>query len=137
MKTALEIYFEKYGTDNLFGNIYDYTPMLEQFGEILIRVDEAEYQGDSYLIYKKDNSYGYLRFGWGSCSGCDALQACSTMQEVQELMDSLFNDIIWFDSLAELKDYFAKKDWALEYSWHIDYFKDFVNQVEKLKEKEE
>jgi hypothetical protein len=25
----------------------------------------------------------------------------------------------------------------LEYIWHIDYFKDFVSQVEKLKEKEE
>lgn len=136
MKTALELYSEEYGIDNLIGYIFDYTPMLEQFGEILIRVDDDDYQGDSYLIYKKENSYGYLRFGWGSCSGCDALQACNTIQEVQELMDTLYNDIIWFVSLVELKKYFANKDWELEYSWHIESFKDFLNQVEKLKEKE-
>jgi hypothetical protein len=137
MKTALELYSEEYGTDNLIGYIFDYTPMLEQFGEILIKVDDDDYQGDSYLIYKKKNSYGYLRFGWGSCSGCDALQACNTIQEVQELMDALYKSIIWFTSLAELKKYFANKDWELEFSWHVEYFKDFVNQVEKLKEKEE
>ena len=137
MKTAYELYSEEYGTDNLTGCISDYTPMLEQFGEILIRVDDGDYQGDSYLIYKKENSYGYLRFGWGSCSGCDALQACNTIQEVQNLMDTLYNDIIWFVSLAELKKYFANKDWELEYSWHIEGFEDFLNQVEKLKEKEE
>ena len=137
MKTALELYSEEYGTDDLIGQILDYTPMLEQFGEILIKVDEDDYQGDSYLIYKKENSYGYLRFGWGSCSGCDALQACNTIQEVQELMGALYNSIIWFTSLAELKKYFANKDWTLEFSWHIECFKDFVNQVEKLNEKEE
>ena len=137
MKTALELYSEEYGTDNLIGYIFDYTPMLEQFGEILIKVDDDDYQGDSYLIYKKENYYGYLRFGWGSCSGCDALQACNTIQEVQELMDALYKSIIWFTSLAELKKYFANKDWALEFSWHIEYFKNFVNQVEKLNEKEE
>lgn len=137
MKTASELYSEKYGTDKLIGDISNYTPMLEQFGEILIRVDDNDYQGDSYLIYKKENSYGYLRFGWGSCSGCDALQACNTIQEVQELMDNLYNDIIWFDSLTELKNYFMNKDWELEYSWHVDDFKDFLNQVEKLNEKEE
>ena len=137
MKTALELYSEEYGTDNLMGCIFDYTPILEQFGEILIKVDDDDYQGDSYLIYKKENSYGYLRFGWGSCSGCDALQACNTIQEVQELMDTLYNSIIWFVSLAELKEYFANKDWELEYSWHIECFKDFLNQVKKLKEKEE
>ena len=108
MKTALELYSEEYGIDNLIGYIFDYTPMLEQFGEILIRVDDNDYQGDSYLIYKKENSYGYLRFGWGSCSGCDALQACDTIQEVQELMDTLYNDIIWFISLVELKKIFCK-----------------------------
>lgn len=137
MKTAYELYSEEYGTDNLTECISDYTPMLEQFGEILIRVDDGDYQGDSYLIYKKENSYGYLIFGWGSCSGCDALKACNTIQEVQELMDNLYNDIIWFTSLAELKNYFADKDWQLEYSWHIEEFKDFLSQVENLKEKEE
>ena len=132
MKTAFELFSQEYGETKLEGCICDYTPILEQFGEILIRVDESDYQGDSFLIYKKGDAYGYLCFGWGSCSGCDALQACRTIHEVQELMDSLCNDILWFNSLEELKDYFAQKDWTLEYSWHLADFKDFLRQVEKL-----
>lgn len=135
MKTAFELFSEEYGEDKLRWEICNYTPILEQFGEILIRVDEQDYQGDSFLIYKKDGAYGYLCFGWGSCSGCDRLQGCSTIHEVQELMDSLYNDILWFNSLGELKDYFAQKDWTLEYSWHLKEFKDFLFQVEKLEDK--
>ena len=134
MKTAFELFSEEYGTDHLTGEIYDYTPILEQFGEILIRVDDEDYNGDSYLIYKKDGKYGYLIFGWGSCSGCDALQGCDTIQEVQELMNSLYNGITWFDSLAALQDYFAEKDWSLEYCYHIETFKKFRLEVKNLKD---
>ena len=55
MKIAKELYEE--------GCWYDYQPMLEEFGEILVQVDEDDYQGDSYLLYKKDNQYGFLVFG--------------------------------------------------------------------------
>ena len=124
MKKASEIYDPK----NI-GGWYDYEPMLEAFGEILIQVDCGQYQGDSYLIIKSDDKYGYLNFGWGSCSGCDALQGCGDINEVQELMDQLYSQIRWFDSLKELKEYFNTKDWELEYGWCYDDFKDFINKV--------
>lgn len=91
--------------------------------------DCGEYQGDSYLIIKNDDKYGYLNFGWGSCSGCDALQACTNIHDVQELMDRLYSQIQWFDSLKDLKEYFSTKDWPLDYAWYYDKFKDFVNKV--------
>ena len=65
MKKASEIYNGK-------EYWWDYTPMLEEFGDILLREDDEGWQGDSFLIYHNDNKYGYLSFGWGSCSGCDA-----------------------------------------------------------------
>lgn len=121
--------------EELYGNeiwYTEYTPMLEEFGEIIIRVDVDDYQGDSYLIYKDGDRYGYLSFGWGSCSGCDALQGCCSIREVQELMDKLYNDIIWFDSKVLLKEYFNTKDWSLEWSWYYSEFRDFLKKVEEF-----
>lgn len=123
MKTAKELYEDK-------EYWYDYQPMLEEFGEILVQVDEDNYQGDSYLLYKKDNQYGFLVFGWGSCSGCDALQACNNIDEVQELMDQLYNDIKWFDSLEEVKEYLSNVDiQELKYYYRTTEFKQFKKQV--------
>lgn len=123
MKTAKELYKDK-------GYWYDYQPMLEEFGEILVQVDEDNYQGDSYLLYKRDNQYGFLIFGWGSCSGCDALQSCDNIDEVQELMDQLYSDIKWFDSLEEVKKYLSKDAiQELKYYYRTTEFKQFKKQV--------
>ena len=111
---------------------YDYQPMLNEFGEIILQIDEQGYQGDSFVIYRDNNRYGYLTFGWGSCSGCDALQGCNSIDEVQDLMNDLYDSIIWFDSLSELKSYFENKDWTLCHEWYIDEFKEFIRNVKIL-----
>lgn len=125
MKSAEELY----GNESWYTS---YTPMLEEFGEIIIRVDVNDYQGDSYLIYKDGNRYGYLCFGWGSCSGCDALQGCSSITEVQLLMNELYNSIKWFDSKVLLKEYFNTKDWSLEWCWYYSEFRDFLEKVKEF-----
>ena len=125
MKKADEIY------DNSWG-WWDYQPMLNEFGNILLQKDERDYQGDSFLIYEKDDKYGYLTFGWGSCSGCDALQGCNSISEVQELVDRLYSSIEWFDSLDALKEYFEETDWTLQYQYSIPEFKEFLIEVENL-----
>lgn len=124
MKRAEEIYKEN--------DWYDYQPMLDEFGEIILQVDEGGYQGDSFLIYKDGERYGYLTFGWGSCSRCDALQACETSKQVQELMDDLYHSIEWFDTLEELKTSFAIRDWSLRYEYYVDEFKTFLKRVKEL-----
>lgn len=108
---------------------YDYTPLIESFGEILIRVDDLDYQGDSRILYKKNNKYGFLVFGWGSCSGCDALQSCGTMKDIEDLRSSLEKNIEWFPTLEELQTRVKNKDWELDYSWHCEETKDFIKQV--------
>lgn len=117
--------------------ISNYNPMLEQFGEIIIQVDDNDYQGDSRLLYKKEDMYGYLQFGWGSCSGCDALQGCETYEDLQRLSDSLETSIQW-KTLQEMKDFFDKHDWEGDYSWHeseqklfIQKCKDYLNEISK------
>lgn len=125
MKKVDEIY------DNSWG-WWDYQPMLNEFGNIILQKDEQNYQGDSFLIYEKDDKYGYLTFGWGSCSGCDALQGCNSISEVQELMDRLYSSIEWFDSLDALKEYFEETDWTLQYQYSIPEFKEFLIEVKNL-----
>lgn len=95
---------------------FDYGTFLGEFGEIIIHVDRGDYQGDSLLIYKNNNGqFGYLCFGWGSCSGCDALQACDGVKDLQELMDHLYNSIIWFDSKESLSTFIKEHNWKEDY----------------------
>lgn len=125
MKTAKELYPQE---DHWF-SVYSYQPILNEIGNIIIQVDDKDYQGDTRVVFEKDGKYGFLIFGWGSCSGCDALQACNNHESVQELMDGMVNDVEWFDSFDLLKKRFAERDWELQYSWHHEGTRDFIKQV--------
>lgn len=122
MRPASEVY-----QDSDYG-WYDYQPMLKEFGKIVIQVDD-DYQGDSRVLYRKGRKFGHLQFGWGSCSGCDALQACSDMDEIQELMDDLQSRIIWFNSAKAALKYFQEHDWEGDYSWYAHEQKDYIEKV--------
>lgn len=89
---------------------YDYSPIYKSFGEVLLEDHDDNYQGDSRIILKNENRFGFLNFGWGSCSGCDALQGCNSYEELGVLIESLRLSIAWFDSLQELKDYIKNED---------------------------
>lgn len=107
----------------------DYQPMLDAFGKIAIQVDDDDYyQGDSRLLYDENGKIGLLIFGWGSCSGCDALQACCSLQEVQELCNELQEDIRWFDDKEQALEYFINHDWQGDYSWYQKETREFVNK---------
>jgi hypothetical protein len=109
----------------------DYQPLLESFGEILLQVDDSDYQGDSRLILKKGESYGFFIFGWGSCSGCDWLQGCNSYEEVEELRQDLVNKIKWFNA-KEMLFFLETHDWQGNYYWHEEETKEFVSQAKEL-----
>jgi hypothetical protein len=109
----------------------DYQPMLDAFGKIAIQVDDHDYQGDSRLLYDENGKIGFLIFGWGSCSGCDALQACDTLEEVQKLCDGLQSEIHWFDNREEALKWFLTHDWEGDYSWYADETKKFVRKCKE------
>ncbi|MGI9569204.1 MAG: hypothetical protein ACR2PH_05590 [Desulfobulbia bacterium] len=116
--------------------ICDYNPIVSDFGKVALKIDDDDYQGDSRVLYDNDDKIGYLIFGWGSCSGCDALQACRDVKEIQELYDSLKSEVKWFSTHKEALDYFNNKDWALEFSWHHEETKSFIDKsIEYLKSK--
>lgn len=127
MKTAKELY-PNANTYSWF-SVGDYQPMINEIGNVLIQVDDCEYQGDTRVLYEKDGKYGYLIFGWGSCSGCDALLDCGNYGEVQKLFNGLKKDVKWFDTLMELQEHFKSRDWEGDYCWHCNETKEFIDKV--------
>jgi hypothetical protein len=110
-------------------HVGNYRPMIEAFGNIAVQVDDCDYQGDTRILYDNDRKIGFLIFGWGSCSGCDALQACENIEEVQNLCNELQDDIKWFDSKEEALAWANEKDWDTEWFWHENEGREFVQKV--------
>lgn len=109
---------------------YDYSPIIESFGRVLIRVDDDDYSGDTFALLNKDGDIGFLQFGWGSCSGCDALQDCNSYKELGELIERLENGIKWFDSLAEAQAYIGDDSATSgSYFYHVETWSTFKDQV--------
>lgn len=110
--------------------------------ERLVEVTDQNYQGDTRLLLKKGDRYGYLCFGWGSCSGCDALEAIDGYKytgngyeylvtaEHYELRDQLYNQIVWKDSREEMLAYFKEKDWSLDYQYDKKFVDESIQHLE-------
>lgn len=114
--------------------VADYQPIIDHFGEVLLQVDDEDYQGDSRILYRDkndDKKFGFLVFGWGSCGGCDALQACGSLEEIDQLILETKNDIKW-SSKEELLVYLMEKDWELEFCWHREETKKFIADAIKI-----
>lgn len=101
--------------------------------DVLVWEEESNYQGDTLAVLRtgscvrhddcrthpeigracagSDPQFGFLTFGWGSCSGCDALQACETAKDYAELADQLRGSIQWYDSLRALREALDARDW--------------------------
>lgn len=129
MSLAKELYpdFEPYGYRY-------YQPIINHFGTVLLQVDDEGHHGDSRILYRDKNDdqrFGLLIFGWGSCSGCDALQACSSLDEIDDLISVTKNDIKWA-SREELLLYIAEKQWELEFCWHAEETKKFIESAIKI-----
>jgi hypothetical protein len=126
-------YKEFHESEGYFYGPCDYDPLLNSFGyEILIKVDDSDYQGDSRVLYKDGDKIGLLIFGWGSCSGCGSLQACHTIQDIEELQKELYEKIEWFNDKKEALQYFETHDWLGDYCWHEEETKEFVEKCIKF-----
>jgi hypothetical protein len=118
-----ELYPESEGT-----YFCSYQPMIDSWGEVLVQVDDHDYQGDTRVLLKKGKKIGLITFGWGSCSGCDALQACSNYRDLQNLYDVLESNIKWMTPKESLK-YFREHDWKGDYGWHTTGRDQFVKEA--------
>lgn len=109
-----------------------YSAMIDTMDlEELVEVSDDDYQGDTFTLVSKGEKYGLLIYGWGSCSGCDAAQAVTTLSEANKLRDQLYDGIHWFDTLGEAATYIASDDKELQWYGYRETYRKFVAQVEQ------
>ena len=125
MKPISEVYDDIYDSD--------YNSLVRSMGfDVALMIDEDDYSGDSWVLFREGARVGYLSFGWGSCSGCDALQGCCSISEIEELRQDLHDSIEWFDSNREAADFMRNHDWKGDYTWRSTEHKEFVAQAIEL-----
>jgi len=97
---------------------YSYEDLLKSITdkvEWLVEGGYQDYQGDFYYFGKdQQGAFYFVVGGYGSCSGCDALQACDTYEDLIELRSELKRSIRKFDSLEEFEGWFnndAQTEW--------------------------
>ena len=116
--------------DGWFDSPYDYSPIINSFGQIVVQVDEDDYSGDTFVLLSKDSSFGFLSFGWGSCCGCDALQGCESYEDLGKLIANLECGIKWFDSLPMAQAYIGDNEARKgSYYYHDDVWFPFRDKV--------
>lgn len=110
--------------------------------EVIAETYLGSYQGDWVAVLKDyeyymagEKAYGFLVYGYGSCSGCDSWQASRNAVERLEELSNMVDNIQWFSSLQSLKEYVALRDNAN--SWYCnegDEYEKFRKAVAELEE---
>lgn len=96
--------------------------------KVVLESSDDDYQGNTIALVKQGRRWGILEFGWGSCSGCDALQACYTVADYEELRSELYEGITWFNTLPALRKFVRDHDWGGSF-WSSSTYTAFQQQV--------
>lgn len=113
MKPLTELYPNP--EDWKWGPSIGYHELIESMGyEVIASEAIGSYQGDYLFLLTDEQRIGFLTFGYGSCSGCDSLQACDSAEETENLRESLHNGIFWGtkeEVIAHLKGRDQGNEW--------------------------
>jgi len=108
-----------------------YEDLIEATGcEVIDSLYMGSYQGDLLMIVSKNYRFGVLSTGYGSCAGCDALQACRDPNEYVNLAKSLYDNIVWKEP-DEIIDYLENKDWESEYYGKQEGLPEFISKIKE------
>ena len=66
-----------------------YDQIVATQGEMLGNWTLGDWQGDYVYLLKNEDRYAFTVIGYGSCSGCDALEACESDEEFNELKEEI------------------------------------------------
>lgn len=112
-----------------------YSAIVEAWGyEIVDRATFGSYQGDYVYLLKSGGQYGWIVIGYGSCSGCDHLEALSDYNDrwndaVLTYAEELRMRVQWFNAKGLVEyltnEYLQEGQW----SWHEDGYRNFVGGV--------
>lgn len=95
--------------------------------EVLAFETTGSYQGDhEVLLLDSGGRYGFLMIGYGSCSGCDLLEAIiphsytetQDWTEVDTFRNDLTGEIQWFDTAEDALTFLRSKIQGDVNSWY-------------------
>lgn len=112
----------------------DYRDLINSFACVVVcESHDGGYQGDSRYLFRntQDKRYGYLCYGWGSCSGCDSFEACYSNSDFLELRNNLWNWIVWKDSKADMLEWFKTHDWQGDYDYDESFVADAIKKLSR------
>lgn len=102
---------------------YYYPPMgydeiVATQGEVIGQWVMGTWQGDYIYLLKNKDKYSFFVIGYGSCSGCDALESCENDEEFNELKQDIINRIAW-GTKQEIVDHINNEE-ANRWYFHED-----------------
>lgn len=99
-------FIQEYGkkpNDSYWQPSCSYYDIVELAGEVLVDLKDGDYSGDAYFYLRTtEGLLGVAIIGYGSCSGCDALQACEDNKTLRSLARDILNSIFFFNTKEEL-----------------------------------
>ncbi len=111
-KFTLEQVQERFPKSN-YGSIYfEYDYVDDNLGTELVHVRDNDYQGETRILLRDGNRYAIRIYSWGSCSGCDFMQACETYEEFLDYANNAYDSLEWIgkdDMMVRLNDLLAEE----------------------------
>lgn len=105
-----------------------YDQIVATQGEVIKDWVIGHWQGDYVYLLKNKDLYSLVVVGYGSCTGCDALQSCNNDQEFNELYEDIIRRIVWGtkqDMLNDLNNEENNRWYYHEDEW-VDIRKDVI-----------
>jgi hypothetical protein len=106
-----------------------YAALLNKIGRVVLCESFGSYDGDYYVLFQSRDQYGYLTFSYGSCSGCDALEACEAQEDVDRLQERLAASTKWGTAKDVVEWFLAAGD---RHEFYYYYPQDFVVFAKKM-----
>ena len=107
-----------------------YDQIVATQGEVMGQWVMGTWQGDYIYLLKNEDKYSFYVIGYGSCSGCDALEGCENDEEFNELKEDIINRIAW-GTKQEIIDHINNED-ANRWYFHEDGWEEIKKEALEL-----
>jgi uncharacterized protein (TIGR02996 family) len=122
-------------TENMvseYGANIDYNELIATFEYTQILEDiQGDYQGTVYVLLQDGERLGILIYSYGSCSGCDGLQACESLKDLVDLQKELYESIKWYNNKNELYAKIYEGTLIPDYCDTTDFIAEIVRWLDK------
>ena len=136
-KSAQELWPDAFDDEiNVFFRIGQYQPIIDSFGKVVCQQSYTDGTfGETWVVYKDDAGvYDYLHIQWGVEDNFDPLASADGYEEINHIIENLWNSRIHFLSVHDLYAYIRDE---VDYYTETKGYKDFILKVNDYLKKED